>query len=205
MTAEHAEAGLKVLSANRFELVLTDYALPGNTGTWMVAEARRTGLLQGARTIVITAHPTIDNPEKLEVIRKPLDVDDFLARIHALLGPARSKVMDATRDWFSQYVGGTRGDRKLELVLYISANSPSSLRAVRNLQAVLERYDMKQIDFRICDLSREPGDAGAEDKIAFTPTIVKRWPEPRTWILGDLENITVLEDLLLVSGVEKRQ
>lgn len=208
VSAEHAEAGLqKLQGAGRVDLVLTDYALPGNTGTWMVAEARKRNLLKGAQTVVITAHPQIENPEGLDVIRKPLDVDDFLERIHNLLEPVRVQAVNASQDWFSQYLNrkDAGSGARIQLVLYISAHSPSSLKALRNAQRLLERYEMAQVDFRICDLSKEPPDAGEADKIAFTPTLVKRSPEPRTWILGDLDNTRTLEDLLVLSGVEIRK
>lgn len=207
VAAEHADGGLKLLQKGPVDLVLTDYALPGHTGTWMVAEARKRDLLGKAQTVVITAHPTIDNPERLDVIRKPLDVDDFLDRIHKMLAPVRVQAVAATKEWFSEYVRktGLEGDARVQLVLYISAYSPASLKALRNVQKLLERYDAKHIDFRICDLSREKSDAAEEDKIAFTPTLVKRKPDPRTWILGDLDNTQVLEDLLVLSGVEIRK
>ncbi|MFL5318517.1 MAG: response regulator [Myxococcaceae bacterium] len=201
--AERAEHGLELLSHHRFDLLLTDYALPGLTGTQMVSSARAQGLLNGTPVLVVTAHPTIDNPLSLEVIKKPLDVDQFLGRIAELVAPARGRLVNATRDWLSSY-----SDRSLavsnpvELVLYISAYSPSSLKALRNVQRLLQKFDARHLTFTICDLSKEPAEAGEADKIAFTPTLVKRWPEPRTWILGDLENTQVLEDLLTHSGVE---
>lgn len=206
-TADSAEAGLRLLSSQRFELILTDYALPGRTGTEMVSEARRSELLHGAPVIVITAHPTIDNPERLEVIRKPLDVDVFLSRISELLLPARGRLVAATRDWLAEYGDRSNkvGTARLELVLYISAYSPSSVKALRNVQRVLGKYAAEHVQFTVCDLSVEPAGAGDADKIAFTPTLVKRRPEPRTWILGDLENTQVLEDLLTHSGVEQRK
>ncbi len=93
----------------------------------------------------------------------------------------------------------------VELILYISAYSPSSLKALRNMRRLLESYNLERVEFRVCDLSKEPSGTGDADKIAFTPTLVKRRPEPRTWILGDLDNASVVEDLLTHSGVERRK
>lgn len=202
--ADHAEAGLKLLAEGPVHLVLTDYALPGGTGTWMIAEARKRAILGKALVLVITAHPTIDNAEGLEVIRKPLDVDEFLSRVHTLLAHVRGQVVSTSQDLFARYLKPEQST-KVELVLYISAHSPSSLKAMRNVQRMLNRYETKDIQFRICDLSKEPPQAAEEDKIAFTPTLVKRKPDPRTWILGDLDNAQVLEDLLILSGAELKK
>lgn len=211
-TADSAEAGLKVLNGLKVDLLLTDYALPGNTGTWMVENARKQGLLRDVPAVVISAHPRLDNPERLEVMKKPLDVDQFLERVAALLEPARRRLAEATVDQlvpFSAERKAAMPDRvqpptSVELVLYISTYSPSSLKALRNVQRVLSRYEPSLVTLRVCDLSKEPPGAADEDRIAFTPTLVKRKPGPRTWILGDLENTKVLEDLLAVSGMESK-
>jgi hypothetical protein len=53
----------------------------------------------------------------------------------------------------------------------------------------------------VCDLVRDPF-AGEADRIAFTPTLVKRYPEPRMWVLGNLREPEILADLLRVCGVD---
>ena len=92
---------------------------------------------------------------------------------------------------------------RIELTLYISTSSPSSLKALRNLQTLLSEYDGRQIGLTICDLSREGAVTAEEDRIAFTPTLVKRNPEPKVWILGDLAEPDLVVDLLAHSGVER--
>ena len=47
----------------------------------------------------------------------------------------------------------------------------------------------------ICDLSKDP-DAGSADGIAFTPTLVKRSPGPKTFILGHITNPELLLEML---------
>jgi hypothetical protein len=69
---------------------------------------------------------------------------------------------------------------------------------------VLRRFAATQIKFTICDLVRDPL-AGDKDRIAFTPTLVKRYPEPRVWVLGNLRDMEVLSDLLRVSGVDDKE
>jgi circadian clock protein KaiB len=94
--------------------------------------------------------------------------------------------------------------RKVELVLYTSAASEKCQRALRSIQEVLERYERDQVSFTICDLSGDP-EAGDADAVIFTPTLVKRGPGPRTWIVGNLEHPELVVDLLEVSGVDRKR
>src|SRR6185436_17820540 len=99
---------------------------------------------------------------------------------------------------------GTARRHKLELILYTSSESEKSQRAVRAIRQILERYDAAQVRLTICDLSTRPH-AGDEDAVVFTPTLVKRAPGPRTWIVGNLEQPDLVIDLLEMSGVDRRR
>ena len=90
---------------------------------------------------------------------------------------------------------------RIELVLYVSASSPPSVRAVANLRRILQRYKSDRIRCSICDLTANP-EEGDVDQIAFTPTLCKRQPEPPMWILGDLAHPEPLVELLEFYGVE---
>ena len=96
---------------------------------------------------------------------------------------------------------GSHGAYKVELVLYVSSASPASIRARRNLEQLLSRFAPDQVRWTVRDLGVDPL-AGAEDRIAFTPTLVKRFPEPRMWVLGNLRETEVLADMLRICGVE---
>jgi len=85
----------------------------------------------------------------------------------------------------------------------VSSSSLASVQARRNLDRILDSFDRTQISCSICDLGREPM-AGVEDGVSFTPTLVKRYPEPRMWLLGNLAESEILADLLLVCGVNPR-
>ena len=93
---------------------------------------------------------------------------------------------------------------KVELVLYVSSASPASTQARRNLERLLSRFAANQVQWTVLDLGREPL-AGVEDRIAFTPTLVKRFPEPRMWVLGNLRETDVLADMLRLCGVESNE
>lgn len=202
--AASARDGLTRLQRGRFDLVLSDYAMPGGTGTWMLHEATRQGLLNGTVALIVTAHPDISDLPGVEVISKPLDLDAFLAQVRRLLARPGSSPEDA-----DEPEGPTRGSDqpapyRVELVLYVSPASPASIHARRNLERLLRQFDSTQVRFTVCDLGREPL-AGDADRIAFTPTLVKRFPEPKTWVLGNLREPDILVDLLRACGVDRIQ
>jgi hypothetical protein len=83
----------------------------------------------------------------------------------------------------------------IELILYVSAESPRSVHAIDNLRNVVSRYRSGRVTLTICDLSKDPG-RDAQESIAFTPALVKRSPGPRTFILAHISNPHVLVELL---------
>ncbi|MDQ3070169.1 MAG: response regulator [Acidobacteriota bacterium] len=197
----NAEEGLRALQAGHFDLVLTDYAMPGGTGTWMLQEAVKAGRLEQTPALVITAHPEVldgdpsagGTPSPFPVVSKPIDLDRFLEQVRRILK-------------MSEAVPGLRRTpalAKIELVLYVSAASPASMHARRNIEQTLSGFEPGDIAFSICDLQRNP-EAAEADRVTFTPTLVKRHPGPRMWIIGDLRDGEVVADLLRICGVTPR-
>ena len=187
--ASNARAGLVCLQRGHYDLVLSDYAMPGETGAWMLHEAERLGLLTGTATLIVTAHPDARELWNYDVVPKPLDLDLFLDRVTRILrenAPAHAR----------------RG-RRVELVLYVSPDSTASVQARRNLETLLERFDASQIKYTVCDMVRDPL-GGDTDRVAFTPTLVKRYPAPRMWVLGNLRDTEIVADVLRVSGVDAK-
>ena len=199
-----AEAGLQKLRAQPFHLLVSDYWLPDRTGAWMLQEASSAGLLKSCRVLVVTAEHRPQGVENLTVLRKPLDLDDFLRNVHDVLAPQRAEELERARQEVGQ-TGNETDDTsaRIALVLYVSASSPSSLKALRNLNALLDDHDRAAVRLTVCDLSREKSLLAEEDRIAFTPTLVKRLPDPKVWILGDLQDTAVVSDLLAQSGVKR--
>jgi CheY-like chemotaxis protein len=196
--ASNARDGLNRLQQARYNLVLSDYAMPGGTGAWMLHEATQQGLMEGTVALIITAHPDIRDLADVEVISKPLDLDYFLAQVRRLTTDTPRH-----RDEGEVPMRGSEGParHRVELVLYVSSASPASIQARRNLERLLQQFDSSQVKFSVCDLVRDPF-AGEADRIAFTPTLVKRFPEPRMWVLGNLREPEILADLLRVCGVD---
>lgn len=200
-----AEEGLAALKAHGpYHLVLSDYALPNHNGAWMINQGLELGLVEKTRVLMVTAHPSPRGVEGVRVIHKPLDLDDFLREVYDALAPARAQELERTRSRIDSELRGAPPVVKVELALYVSRTSPTSLKAIRNVERVLTQYDASHVSLTICDLSRDRAPLADEDRIAFTPTLVKRRPSPRAWILGNLEKASVLEELLADAGLTKK-
>jgi CheY-like chemotaxis protein len=195
-----AEAALSALRERQFDLVLTDYALPSRTGLWMLRQAEAEGLISGTPVVIVTAHPNVEEAAPYEVIQKPFDLDDLVERVRQRTEsgggrPRRQSPPSQPGDGRGE--GGNDGDcpEPVELILYVSAQSPRSVSALRNIKSALSRFSSSKVKLTVCDLSVDPL-AGAEDSIAFTPTLVRRAPAPRTFILGHVSNPDLLLELL---------
>jgi hypothetical protein len=135
------------------------------------------------------------------------DIDAFLERMRELAGETRRRTrVPGGRPTPPR---GNASDRsasppKIEMVLYMSAASEKSQKALRAIHNVLENYVAAQVKFSTCDLSKSP-EGGEDDSVVFTPTLVKQGPGPRTSIIGNLDQEDILKDLLDASGVDRRR
>lgn len=201
-TAEGTEKGLELLKQHRFHLVISDYNMPDGTGTWMLRQAASAGLLRDTEVLIFTGTPHVEDAAGVQVVAKEQGTDHIVAQVLKLLGPepgqpqGRGPPPSALQE---------RVMARIELVLYTAGPSPASMRALRQMKNLLARYDPAQVDFKVVDLARGRPDSAEEDHILLTPTLVQRNPLPRTWVVGDLEDTTLIEDLLDHSGVERRE
>jgi CheY-like chemotaxis protein len=190
--AADANEGLSKLAQRHYHLVLSDYAMPGGTGAWMLQQAAQRGLMDRTVALMVTAHPDVRELADVAVISKPLDLDYFLEQVRKLLA---SSGVEPVRP-------APAPRHKVEFVLYISSTSPASIQARQNLAQLLGRFDASQVKCTVIDLLTDPA-AGEDDRVAFTPTLVKRHPGPRTWILGNLKHRHMLSDLLKAAGIDE--
>lgn len=199
---ETAEAGMLELERGHFDLLLTDYNLPGQPGVWLIEEGRRRGLMPDTAALVVTAHTSPRMAPDVTLMRKPLDIDHFLRKVGEVLEPAAARKLAEAGKAAPERRPNVPPRHAVELSLYVSPHSPSSLRALRNLNALLERYPGLPVVLTVRDLSRPESLAEAEvDRIAFTPTLVKKSPGPRAWVLGTLDDVRPVLDLLEISGL----
>src|SRR6185436_16655980 len=150
----------------------------------------------------VTAHPNPSDVAGLDVFQKPFDLDHLISHVRQRLddgGPRRPQSQSNGRPGGARKGGNDNQDdgcpAPIELILYVSADSPRSANAISNIKRVLSRYRSDKVILTICDLATDPM-MGAADGIAFTPTLVKRSPGPRTYILGHITNPDVLIELL---------
>jgi len=196
-----AEEGLAALRSGRFDLVLTDYDLPAKTGAAMLREAHAAGLLEGATALVVTAHPDPEGIDDVTLVRKPLDLEKFLRQIRGIFESMPPPPQHEPSPTVEAAPAGDGSVHSLDLALYISAASPPSAKARRNMEKLLSAFPTADIGFAVYDLAEEPQRAEA-DNVVFTPTLVKRRPVPRAWILGDLSDPAVVTDLLHMCGID---
>ena len=90
----NADDGLRHLECIVYDLVLSDYAMPGATGAWMLQEARRRGLIRDIAAVIVTAHSDIRELPGVPVVHKPLDLDTFLDQVRRLLFPPQHRERD---------------------------------------------------------------------------------------------------------------
>ena len=201
---ESAECGLDALREAEFDLILTDYALPRHSGLWLLENAAAEGLIKGTPVMVVTAHPHVEASGAYEVIHKPFDLDELIERVRYRVegeGPRRRRV-PAIRPGDRGNGGAPECPEPVELILYVSSQSPRSHAAVRNIRQVLKRFKASRVKLTVCDLAHDPS-GGIEDAVTFTPTLVRRTPGPRTFILGHVTNPELLMELLADCEVEE--
>jgi len=73
------------------------------------------------------------------------------------------------------------------LKLYVTGQTPNSLRAIKNLQALCDSKLSDDFELKVIDILKEP-QLAEDDKIIATPTLVKMLPPPIRKVIGDLSN-----------------
>ena len=73
------------------------------------------------------------------------------------------------------------------LRLYITGNTPQSIRAIVNLKKICEEHLKERYDLEVIDIYKRPELAKGEQIIA-APTLIKVLPAPLRKLIGDLSN-----------------
>lgn len=76
-----AEDALEQLRNARFDMLVTDYRLPGESGTWLLTKAIGEGLAAPHTSVLISAEPLIPETPNVRVVRKPFSLPDLVDSI----------------------------------------------------------------------------------------------------------------------------
>jgi DNA-binding response OmpR family regulator len=85
-SAADAREARQHLCSGSYELVLTDFGLPGMDGLSFIHDAKKQGLLGSAQVMVLTAFSTLAREVSVPVLTKPIDFDDLTMRLRQMLG-----------------------------------------------------------------------------------------------------------------------
>ena len=75
--------------------------------------------------------------------------------------------------------------RKFVLKLYVTGQTPNSIRAIENLKKILEKDIKEKYELKIIDVQKNP-QLAEDEKILATPTLSRVLPLPIRRIIGDL-------------------
>lgn len=79
------------------------------------------------------------------------------------------------------------GDERYVLRLYVTGQTPRSLRAIQNIKRICEEYLQGRYDLEVIDIYQRPSLAKGE-KVIAAPTLVKSLPAPIRRFVGDLSD-----------------
>lgn len=85
---------------------------------------------------------------------------------------------------------------RIVLRLYVAGNSPNSVRAIANANAICETHLRIKYKLEVVDLLKFPKRA-LDDGVIVTPTLVRVMPLPVQRVIGNLSDTT---EVLLVLG-----
>jgi CheY-like chemotaxis protein len=188
-----AESALEELGTSHYDIIVTDYNLDAANGVWLLENASARGYLERTAALMLTSERRPPGAASYQVLRKPIDFGDLLTKISEAVGQLLPPDSIVTH--------GAGRPAELELVLYVTSTSQDSQKAIRNLHRALKPFDETRIRLTIVDVAKGGDDAwyqGLEDdRIIVTPTLVKKTPGPKTWIVGTLAPIEAVEHMLV--------
>jgi circadian clock protein KaiB len=83
--------------------------------------------------------------------------------------------------------GKESGKPKFLLRLYVTGQTPRSVKSIDNLKRFCEKHLKDQYEMEVIDIYQQPGLA-SENQIVAAPTLIKRLPLPLRRLVGDLSN-----------------
>ena len=77
--------------------------------------------------------------------------------------------------------------KKFLLRLYVTGQTPRSVKSIDNLKQFCEKHLKDQYEIEVIDIYQQPALA-AENQIIAAPTLIKKLPLPLRRLVGDLSN-----------------
>jgi circadian clock protein KaiB len=100
---------------------------------------------------------------------------------------------------------GKMEDSFYSLQLYVAGTSPVSVKAIQNLRTILDQHLAGKYELDIIDIHQDPELARKAD-IAAVPVLIKKIPEPRRLLIGDMSDTPkVLRGLGLTNSAESSE
>lgn len=81
----------------------------------------------------------------------------------------------------------SRDKEEFVLTLFVSGASPNSVRAINNLQRILENRVAGNFQLTIIDVYQEKAAAEREQIIAL-PLLIRKFPQPERRLIGDMSD-----------------
>lgn len=73
------------------------------------------------------------------------------------------------------------------LRLFVAGTSPTSVRAINNLQIILNKYLENRFELEIVDIYQQPLFVSEED-VTAVPMLIKIFPSPKRRLVGDMSD-----------------
>jgi len=83
--------------------------------------------------------------------------------------------------------GKEPGKPRFLLRLYVTGQTPRSVKSIDNLKRFCEKHLKDQYEMEVIDIYQQPGLA-SENQIVAAPTLIKSLPLPLRRLVGDLSN-----------------
>lgn len=194
-----AERALDALADMHFDIVVTDYNLTGETGAWLLSNASSKGYLENTAALVLTSERQPPGVDGYRVLQKPIALGSLLAIIADAVGEILPTPIVTV---------GAPPPAELELVLYVTSTSLESQTAIRNVHRALKPIDPHRFRLTIVDVAKGGDEAWCQeledDHVIVTPTLVRKKPGPKTWIVGTISRADAVEQLV-VRGLGERR
>jgi CheY-like chemotaxis protein len=184
------DAALEELERGGFDVLVTHQELDDLvTGSLLIEEARRRGLLDGVHSVLLAARPVARLPTRTTQLNTPREA----GRLEQLLA---SFVVQGHRP------RAPSPTDPLRLVLYVRSATASSQRALALVAQALAEFSSDAVTLEIRDLSQDP-DVPVDHDVALLPALVPAGAAHLPWLMGEFDSAAAVVRLLERAGLPR--